>query len=327
MLHHRVQRRIAHDAALAHLAGLQLELRFDQHEQAAARRQQRHQRGQHQRERDERQVARHHIKHRRNVHIGALGAAAALNGQRALLAGLGTGRALGLEGLDVLVLGIVAVVVFLVHLPAIAHPAVGRLGLGLVVLFGLDDFGQRQIAGLLQGRRRQRARIHALHADHAQIAAQPVVQLAVTHIHADHLRRAVLQQAVGEPARALPHVEAAQPRHRQAGGPQRPFELEPPARDVFGLGIVEQPHLGHGRNIVTILGNLLPRGQRRQAPLHARSNQPLRLRARGRMAKIHQKNICTHAPILFESKEPLAPVYKAQLAIISGANQPLLHCA
>ena len=80
-------------------------------------------------------------------------------------------------------------------------------------------------------------------------------------------------------------------------------------------------------DLVTVLGNLLPRGQRRQAPLHARSNQPLRLRARGRMAKIHQKNICTHAPILFESKEPLAPVYKAQLAIISGANQPLLHCA
>lgn len=143
------------------------------------------------------------------------------------------------------------------------------------------------------------------------------MQLAVTHIHADHLRRAVLQQAVGEPARALPHVEAAQPRHRQAGGPQRPFELEPPARDVFGPGIVEQPHLGHGRYVVTILGNLLPRGQRRQAPLHARGNQPLRLRARGRMAKIHQKYICTHAPILFESKEPLAPVYKAQIAIIS----------
>ena len=75
LLYHRVQRRIAHDAALAHLAGLQFELGLDQHQQVAARRQQRHQRGQHQRERDERQVARHHIKHRRNVHIGALGAA------------------------------------------------------------------------------------------------------------------------------------------------------------------------------------------------------------------------------------------------------------
>jgi hypothetical protein len=53
---------VLHDAALAHLARLQLELRLDQGQQRAARFQERHNRRQHQGLRDEGQVAHHHVK-------------------------------------------------------------------------------------------------------------------------------------------------------------------------------------------------------------------------------------------------------------------------
>ena len=80
----------------------------------------------------------------------------------------------------------------------------------------------------------------------------------MAHVHTDDLRRALLQQAIGKAAGALPHVQAAQPGHGQPRGQQGAFQLEAAARDVLGLGIVQQLHLGHGRDVIAVLGHLLP---------------------------------------------------------------------
>ena len=84
LLHHRIQGLVAHDAALAHLPRLQFKLGLDQHDQVALRREQRHQRRQHQSERDERQVARHQVKHGRDLHILSPSSALAHHRQSAL---------------------------------------------------------------------------------------------------------------------------------------------------------------------------------------------------------------------------------------------------
>ena len=57
----------------------------------------------------------------------------------------------------------------------------------------------------------QVARVHALEDGHARVVAQPRMQLAVADVERDHVRRAVLEQAVGEAAGGRADVEAAQP--------------------------------------------------------------------------------------------------------------------
>ena len=63
--------------------------------------------------------------------------------------------------------------------------------------------------------------IHPLDAAHARILRQARVQLAVAHVHARDVRRAVLEQAVGKAARGLAHIQAAQAAHIQRAGRQR----------------------------------------------------------------------------------------------------------
>ncbi len=109
------------------------------------------------------------------------------------------------------------------------------------------------------------------------VIAQALVQLAVAHVHTNDLGGTVLQQAVGEAAGALPHIEAAQAFDHQPRRLEGAFELEPATRDVFRLGIVEQAHLCHGWNVIAVLDHLVPGGQRRQPPLHPRGDQALRL--------------------------------------------------
>ena len=269
-----------------------------------------HHGGQHQGQRNEGHIAGDEVEQGRGVHLGVFRLAAALGRHGALFARLGLGRALGLEGLDVAVLGVIAVVVVLVDLAAVAHPGVGRLGLGVVVFFLFPALGDHLFAGVLQHLGGHGAGVHAFHADHAHIGAQALVQLAMAHVHADHLGRAALQQAVGEAAGALAHVQAAQAVDLQAGGLERAFELQAAARDVLGLGVVEQLQLDARGNVVTILGNLLPRGQRRQAPFHARSDQALRLGAGGGIAVVHQKYICAHSvfPLILKQAPSAHPV-------------------
>ena len=56
---------------------------------------------------------------------------------------------------------------------------------------------------------RQRARVRPLEHGHARVVAQRQRQLAVGHVERDHVRRAALQQAVGEPAGRGADVERA----------------------------------------------------------------------------------------------------------------------
>ena len=99
----------------------------------------------------------------------------------------------------------------------------------------------------------------------------------MAYIDAHHLRSAMLQQAVAKTAGALSHIQAAQAPHVQSGSGQRAFQLQATARQVFGLGSVQQLDLGNRWNVVTVLAHLLPGRAGRQAPLHAGGNQPLRL--------------------------------------------------
>ena len=56
----------------------------------------------------------------------------------------------------------------------------------------------------------QLAGVHAFDANHTLVLADARVHLGMAHINAHHFGRAVLQQTVGEPPRALTHIKAAQ---------------------------------------------------------------------------------------------------------------------
>ena len=105
----------------------------------------------------------------------------------------------------------------------------------------------------------------------------------------------LLQQAIGEATSGLAHIEATPTGHFQARALQRAFELEPAPRDVLGLGRVGHDQLGTLGNFVAVLGHLAPGRIDIGAPLHARSDQALRLRAGGGQATVNQKKISTHS--------------------------------
>ncbi|MNV76900.1 hypothetical protein D3C71_1702840 [compost metagenome] len=98
-------------------------------------------------------------------------------------------------------------------------------------------------------------------------------------IDADHALGALLQQAVGEAARGLAHVEAPLALRRHLERRQRAFELEPAARHIARRGLVQQLQLGIAGEVFAVLLDGLPHARGRGAPLDARSNQALRLRA------------------------------------------------
>ena len=75
------------------------------------------------------------------------------------------------------------------------------------------------------------------------------MQLALPHVHTHHPRCTVLQQAVGEAAGGLAHVQAARAGHVKPRGGQRTLQLETAARDVARLGRVQQLDLGAGRQV------------------------------------------------------------------------------
>ena len=66
----------------------------------------------------------------------------------------------------------------------------------------------------------------------ARSAREALVQLVSADVDRDHARRAVLEQAVGEPAGGRAHVQAALPGHVDRERPQRRLELLAAARDV-----------------------------------------------------------------------------------------------
>jgi len=86
------------------------------------------------------------------------------------------------------------------------------------------------------------------------------MQLAMADVDAHHLRRAMLQQAVGEAAGRLAHVEAVLARRVDAGGAQGAFQLEPAARDIARLRGIGELELGRGRDLVAVLAHAAPFG-------------------------------------------------------------------
>ena len=136
-----------------------------------------------------------------------------LNQRDAIGTRLLLGGTFGLEGFDVLLFSIIAVVVFFIDQATITHPAIGGDGLGVVVFGFFDHFRQCQLAGGLQIGGRHAAGIEALHTHHAPILAQALVQLAVANIDTNHLYRPLLEQAIGKAAGTLAYIEAAQAAH------------------------------------------------------------------------------------------------------------------
>ena len=122
------------------------------------------------------------------------------------------------------------------------------------------------------------------------------MQLAMAHIDAHHPVCTALQQAMRKPPGGLAHIQALKILHRQPDVPQCGFELEPATRDKprLGLGLLQQAHLGSGRNLVAIFDHAVPGCGRSQAPLHPAGDQALGLRAGTGQPALHQKDISTH---------------------------------
>src|SRR5690606_39628981 len=90
--------------------------------------------------------------------------------------------------------------------------------------------GDDEREGLAQVARREVADVAALADLDAGVGAQPLVELPVADVHGDDLRRAPLQQAVGEPAGRGAGVERPPAPGVDAGPVARGVELLAGAR-------------------------------------------------------------------------------------------------
>jgi hypothetical protein len=125
------------------------------------------------------------------------------------------------------------------------------------------------------------------------------MKLPMANVDADHPRRAVAQQAVGEAAGGLAHVQAPAPGHGHARGLERTLELEPAARDVARLGGVEQLDFGICRQSIR-LGQPAPAAG--CAPARAGRNQALGLAATGGQAPFDKHLVGTHPNTMTNDK-------------------------
>ena len=83
----------------------------------------------------------------------------------------------------------------------------------------------------------QMARVGFFHHHDARVLAQFPGELALADVHGKNLGRAVLEQAIGEPAGGGAEVERDQAGHVQLKMSQRVFELVAAAADVFFAGV------------------------------------------------------------------------------------------
>src|SRR5579864_238021 len=104
------------------------------------------------------------------------------------------------------------------------------------------------------------------------------MQLAMSHVHADDMLRALLQQAVGKPAGRLTDIETALATRVDRRRGKRAFELEPSARNVARFGGIEQLELRRLGNLVAVLGDHAP--GRAVAPAQSARDKANGLRAR-----------------------------------------------
>jgi len=115
-------------------------------------------------------------------------------------------------------------------------------------------------------------------------------------VDAHHPGGAALQQAIGEAAGRLAHVEAQLAGGVDTARRQSAFELEPAARHVARFRRVEQLELGRFGHVVLVLDDVAPRVARaRITPAQAAGNEPHGLRTRCGKAALHQQLIGAHA--------------------------------
>ena len=118
------------------------------------------------------------------------------------------------------------------------------------------------------------------------------MQLRTAHIHAHHRPGSGLQQAIGKASGRLTHIQTGKTFHGQTHLLERGFQLEPAARHIARLGVIEQPHLGRFRHLVAILGNAPPGLALR--PFDAIGNEPLRLGTGVGKPPLNQQLIYSH---------------------------------
>ena len=138
----------------------------------------------------------------------------------------------------------------------------------------------------------KRPGIDLFHTQDPGILAQTGVQLGATHVHTHHRCRTVLEQAVGETAGRLAHIQAGQARHGQANLFQSGLQLQAATGHIARLGIVQQLQRCVFGNLVTIFGNGFPFVT--LSPLHTVCNQTLRLGSGAGQTTGHQELIDTH---------------------------------
>ena len=159
----------------------------------------------------------------------------------------------------------------------------------------------------------QVARVHALEDGHARVVAQPRMKLAVADVERDHVRRAVLEQAVGEAAGGRADVEAAQPVRGHAEGFERVLELLTAAGDV-----ARRPLDDELRVLRDLLARLL---HARERARRARAPAPAHATPRGRAPRAGRRAASSHASVVRRCRASSAGMaYGAQDAGESGAS-------
>jgi hypothetical protein len=113
-------------------------------------------------------------------------------------------------------------------------------------------------------------------------------------INADHLRSALLQQAIGETACTLAHIQTPQTFNLSARDLQSPFELETTARHVARFGVIKQLQGSAFRHLIAVFHNGAPRPVG-LLPLDAPGDQSLCLRTRSGQAALDEKLINAHS--------------------------------
>jgi hypothetical protein len=121
------------------------------------------------------------------------------------------------------------------------------------------------------------------------------VQLAVAHIHAHHVHRALLQQAIGEATGALPDVQALPPGGVHATGQQRTSQLQAATRHVAAFAVIGQLQLGGIGHVIPSFGGFAPRRRRQRTPPDPLAHQACGLRSAGSEAALNEKLVDAHS--------------------------------
>ena len=166
------QRHLTHNAPLANLPWLQLKLGLDQYQQMAMGLEQPHHCRQYQGHRDKGNIAGDEIKLGRSIHLSKLSLAATCCDHGSALTRLSPDSTLGLEGFNVCIPGIIAVIVIFIDQATIAHPAIRSSRLGFVIFWVIfPTLAEHFFTGIVQRIGGHGTGIEPLHTDDTGICA------------------------------------------------------------------------------------------------------------------------------------------------------------